>query len=558
MGKNDVKTDRILQMRSAKRAARRYILCVDDERAVLTQLIHQLTRRFGASHRVEGAESAEEAVRLVEELARDGSRVELVICDQIMPGMGGDHFLELMHKQYPEMIKILLTGHAGIDSATYAINHAGLHKYIEKPWAVEDLNLTVQNLLTQYALHLENKEYHRQLERKNACLRSLHDLALHLATLPTVDETLPAVLECARKLASGSRVGLFVCGNSLRTAGDTWSFTSNFGIEEESRAAIRALVAPAPHEGDAAQMSFSIDVKVQRAEGHPAFDGKVVVFPIRTGERCYGAVLCAPRDDGQMAGSDSEFITILANQSAIALENRLLLDLRMRSEKLAAIGHMVSAVTHDYRTPMTVIKGYAEMLETDDLSSEDRKKFGTLIGGEVDRMERMINELHDFVRGSRGPLKASACSIQELIEEIHTWIGHDLRTAGVAVNMSFPEPGVVMADPDKLKRAFTNILKNALEAMPQGGDLRVTLASDGEYYRVTFADTGVGIPEQNLGRVFEPFFTSGKRRGLGLGTSITRSIIEEHGGNVSIDSRPGSGTTFTVSLPRPIPVAAQQ
>jgi len=129
-----------------------HIVCVDDEQAVLDQLSAQLTRRFGASHRVECAESAEEALALIDEIFAAGDEVELIICDQVMPKMKGDRFLERVHVTRPRVMKILLTGQAGLDSAIYAINNAGLHCYIEKPWEVEDLNLAVENLLTQHRL----------------------------------------------------------------------------------------------------------------------------------------------------------------------------------------------------------------------------------------------------------------------------------------------------------------------------------------------------------------------------------------------------------------------
>lgn len=132
---------------------RGFIICVDDEQAVLNQLSGQLRRRFGRTHEIEVAESAEEAQALIAELVEEGLELEMVIADQIMPGLKGDRFLEIINKQYPQAMKVLLTGQAGLESAIYAINHAGLHKYIEKPWTEEDLILSLQGLLHQYKYH---------------------------------------------------------------------------------------------------------------------------------------------------------------------------------------------------------------------------------------------------------------------------------------------------------------------------------------------------------------------------------------------------------------------
>ena len=166
-----------------------FILCVDDEQAVLNQLSAQLTRRFGATHVVECAESAEEALALIPELSAQGE-VQLVICDQVMPGMKGDRFLAIVNRQWPEVMKVLLTGQAGLASAIYAINNAGLHRYVEKPWEAEDLNLTVEGLLTQYDLRRALRLYHDRLGRQTRELRGLHGTARELAACTEAEDAL--------------------------------------------------------------------------------------------------------------------------------------------------------------------------------------------------------------------------------------------------------------------------------------------------------------------------------------------------------------------------------
>src|SRR5947207_162724 len=114
-----------------------YVICVDDEQAVLNQLSDQLSRQLGERYRIECAQSAEEAIAVMKELTQAGDSVNMVICDQMMPGMKGDRFLEAVSNGWPDAMKILLTGEAGLDSAIYAINYSGLHRYIEKPWQPE-------------------------------------------------------------------------------------------------------------------------------------------------------------------------------------------------------------------------------------------------------------------------------------------------------------------------------------------------------------------------------------------------------------------------------------
>src|SRR5258705_13223469 len=124
-----------------------YIICVDDDLALLECLWQQITDLQGGSHEVVMAKSAEEALGMIYDLHHQGKTVEMVISDLMMPGMTGDRLLEIVNSRFPQIIKILLTGYTGLDSALYTINNANLDKYISKPWQVDDLQLTVSSLL---------------------------------------------------------------------------------------------------------------------------------------------------------------------------------------------------------------------------------------------------------------------------------------------------------------------------------------------------------------------------------------------------------------------------
>jgi adenylate cyclase len=134
---------------------RRYILCADDEHTVLEALYTQLMEKFKYSYDIECAESGREALELFDEIYKDNGRVDLILCDQLMPGLLGQYVLEQIHQRDNRVMKVLLTGQAGLDAVTYAINNAGLHKYIEKPWDKYDLLLTVENLLRQHRVEAE-------------------------------------------------------------------------------------------------------------------------------------------------------------------------------------------------------------------------------------------------------------------------------------------------------------------------------------------------------------------------------------------------------------------
>ena len=143
-----------------------YIICVDDQAAILDSLLLQLESAVGDLCHIEAAESAAEALELLDTLQQHGEYVEMVISDEVMPGMKGSQLLEVVYQQSPHIVNVMLTGQAGLDAVAYAINHAGLHKYFTKPWEYEDLRLSVRSLIEKSRLARRNQELSQQLHEK--------------------------------------------------------------------------------------------------------------------------------------------------------------------------------------------------------------------------------------------------------------------------------------------------------------------------------------------------------------------------------------------------------
>jgi signal transduction histidine kinase len=505
---------------------RDYIVCVDDEQAVLNQLSGQLTRRFGATHRVECAESAEEALALVPELTGAGDEVQLVICDQVMPGMKGDRFLEIVSRQWPETMKILLTGQAGLDSAIYAINHAALNQYVEKPWEAEDLNLAVEGLLTQYDLRRALRRYHDRLGRHGRELRALHEVARQLSSAAEIEGALALAAAAAARLASASAAAAVA---DLGADLPLWSTGDALDAADRSRIEAwltRATTGAAP-------------VQELRPGLH--------LVPLVHAERVLGAIAlldaAAPDADAQ------ELLSVLAGQASATVHALAQVQERLRSERLSTVGRMISTIVHDFRNPMTAMRGYAAMLDAAELPRARQKEYARLVIEETDRMGAMIDEVLEFARGGPARLRISPVSLEALCERVHRLLEPDLKARGMSFRAELGYKGGVALDAERIQRALVNIAVNALDAMEPGGVF--TLGSrlvDGTV-ELTLDDTGIGIPETVRTRIFEPFFTHGKPRGIGLGMSITRKIVEDHGGAIHVGDGPGGGTRFTVLLP---------
>jgi two-component system, cell cycle response regulator len=234
--------------------AREHIICVDDEEGILTALRQQLGARFGRECQIEVAQSAKDALELVDELEKEGESLAVVIADQIMPGMKGVDFLEAVHKRSPDTTKILLTGQAGLDAVVAAINRAGLNRYIPKPWDEPDLRLTVESLLKSFRLHKQNELLVEDLKRKN------HELELERQSLEEkVKDRTVELEEANRRLAQ------------LAVTDGLTGLYNHRHFQEQLRQAVERSLRTA---GRVALLMLDVDhfKKFNDREGHPGGD----------------------------------------------------------------------------------------------------------------------------------------------------------------------------------------------------------------------------------------------------------------------------------------------
>ena len=150
-----------------------FIICVDDEESVVSTIKEQLAKYFGHTHEIEVATSGDEAWEIIQEIISEGGSVEVVITDQVMPGLKGDELLEKVNQISPDTIKILLTGQAGLQDTIDAINKGGLNYFVEKPWKIEELHVHIERLIQKYK---ENVENHRLIKQLEARVKELENL----------------------------------------------------------------------------------------------------------------------------------------------------------------------------------------------------------------------------------------------------------------------------------------------------------------------------------------------------------------------------------------------
>lgn len=219
---------------------------------------------------------------------------------------------------------------------------------------------------------------------------------------------------------------------------------------------------------------------------------------------------------------------------------------RERAERLGSIGRLLSGVMHDLRTPLTVISGYVQLMEVAEDASL-RAEYGTTVREQFEVISAMQRDLLAYARGETAMLVRKVY-LGRFCESITTQFKPELAEAGIDLVVDLKHNGVAYFDEGRLGRAVGNLVRNAIEAMEEGGTLTVECGADDEDFVLSVTDTGAGIPKAIRSKLFEPFVTKGKTMGTGLGLANVKKIVEEHGGEVAVRSSK-KGTTFTIRIP---------
>jgi signal transduction histidine kinase len=303
------------------------------------------------------------------------------------------------------------------------------------------------------------------------------------------------------------------------------------------------------------------DPLISRAAADLLGARELLAVPLQAGARIIGALEVMNRPGGFLE-EDRRIVTIFASQAAQLLANAQLLEKERRlaqslivSERLAAVGEMIAGVAHEVRNPLcgitTTLSALARKLE----DREAARPFFDVINTEVGRLNHLMEQLLEHSSPVR--IDAEVADIREVIHEAVA----EFKAQSEAKNITLvydcaPAATGLRLDRRKMHGVFTNLLDNAIQHTEADGLVRITVSvSDGAVdgdeagrLRIEVSDTGSGIAPENIGRVFEPFFTT-RARGTGLGLAITRKTIHDHGGAITVKSEPGNGTSFTITLP---------
>ena len=227
---------------------------------------------------------------------------------------------------------------------------------------------------------------------------------------------------------------------------------------------------------------------------------------------------------------------------------RALEETSRRQDRLAAIGRMAASIAHEIRNPLAAMRGSIQMLRSEMKGDSTQAELMEIILRESDRLNRIISDFLNYARPRS--IVLAPVDVGELLRETFTLMRHSPEiNARQVLEEDLPEgPLPAQVDPEQLRQVFWNLARNALQAMPDGGNLKAQLTRN-SYGRlhISFSDNGRGMTPEQVERLFEPF--SSTTGGSGLGLSIVYQIIRDHGGTINVRSREGQGTTITIELP---------
>ena len=222
----------------------------------------------------------------------------------------------------------------------------------------------------------------------------------------------------------------------------------------------------------------------------------------------------------------------------------------VQSEKLAAVGQLTAGIVHDVKNPLAVIKGLAEELAEETEGADEFVQQGLqTIRDSATRANVIVTDLLKFARQSTPEMQRR--DLRDTLDSVFRLTEYLLRKGKVTLELSVPEkPVMALYDSQQIEQVLINLVTNAVQAMPDGGTLKASLSKQNGQVEIELTDTGIGILPENLPRIFDPFFTTKPEgEGTGLGLSVSYGIISEHGGKIDVQSTPGVGTTFRITLP---------
>lgn len=480
------------------------VLVVDDEK-VVRDGCHRVL--YGKGYDVATAENGQQALDL---LASDS--VDLILLDLKMPVLSGEEVLEITCKEYKDIPVIIITGHGTVDTAVECMKK-GAYDFITKPFQIDEFLLTVTRAAEKRKLEQKAKQF----EEEN--IRNLYDLNLEKSRLKTI----------INRMASG----VMVTNRNLEIVLHNPAFMRLMEISKE-------IENPAPIAEVVNDESLIQTLK--QIQNENISETESVSQEISTGKSVLRAISApALGPDKSAVGT----VTVLEDITAFKQLDQ------MKSD-------FVNMVAHELRSPLVSIRQITSVL-LEGLAGPLKEKQQDFVDRgkkKIDALLELINDLLDVAKIEAGQYvqRRIPTDIDKIIEETVSLMVPRAEEQGITLSHSCLDLKPVQADPKNMEEIFNNLISNAINYSPEGGKVTVTAQGLGEYMEIKVQDTGVGIPPEEVPKIFDKFYRvkNPKTRqviGTGLGLAIVKGIVEAHQGTIEVESVVDKGTTFRILLP---------
>jgi signal transduction histidine kinase len=533
------------------------ILYVDDEKENLR--IFELA--FKREYAVLTAESGDEGLRILHD-----KPVALVLSDHRMPTMTGVQFLSRVREVDAKTVRILVTAYGDAETLGSAVNDGSIYRYVPKPWSPDEMRVTLRRAIEVYALDRERDELLRELTILN---RVSHSINQELALDPLLELLLTAV---TRELEfDGASLFFFEAkGERMRHARGATS--GEHDVATSLDLSLRRSQAPEMFArllaGESQRLEIGelsrLEPALQRWLTELAAD-EILLIPLVGKSEVIGALAVDNRRGGRsFDASDHTMLEGFTTQAAIAIENARLVDeLKqsraevMRADRLGRLGTLAAGLAHEINNPLVAIRTFLTLAPAK-RTVDDGEFWGSyhaLACREVDRIGGLVATMSRLARGSQAGAPREHCDVAELTRETSMLLEREAMRARVKLVIeAASETPKLVASRDQIHQVLLNLVLNAIQATPPNGTVTVTTGAEetpeGTNVVIEVADTGSGIPAEDLERIFDPFFTTkDPDQGTGLGLMICHRIVTDHSGTIDVQSRTGEGARFRVRLP---------
>jgi signal transduction histidine kinase/DNA-binding response OmpR family regulator len=518
------------------------ILVVDDEPGIASLCERVLSRE---GYRVTALINPLAAIEHLQQ-----TRTELLLVDIRMPEVDGFDVISRAKIVQPDIAVLVMTGFGTVETAIRALRQ-GVDGLLLKPFEKGDE-------LVQAARQAINDNHRKRDAARVQALRPLFNVTETLLAETDQSKLLELIISAIRDHLNCSNAAYYHVEDETISAVARVGKTLPVEADQIAAGLIRRVAedrnpmiihAAGPGEAEAQSLLSTVGL------------GSAILIPVPRADT--NSVLFAARDSSgaQFRGADLELFFVLARQAVVAMENaRLYADLRdtlrrveesqealLRAEKMAAAGRLTASIAHEVNNPLQSVQNCLHLAGREDLPPEKRKEYFELARTELDRLMKTMQRMLEFYRP--GTVRVEHVEVLELLKHVISLTSQQLNQRNIRVNASLPDslPGIYAVS-GQIQQIFINLILNAHDAMPEGGELKISARALANGIELEFSDSGPGIPEDRRNNIFEPFFST-KEGGTGLGLTVSYNIVTAHGGTLDLVDRDEPGACFRLFLP---------